>query len=380
MAARRDKEGKRKAALSPPPPAAAATTTSGNIADVLAQASACAECGELDEAADLFGRAASMSPRSVDILDSLAEALMEAGRPGEAAAALRRAIDLAPQAGFEKYMYLAQLLGNTMEAVDVSRAGVDVLRRERSALPPAGGDAAARRAELADFEASALCGIAEVLLGVIEESQDQAVADRLDGQAEAAIGGALAVSAAGSQGELEASMALANLRLSQARGADARVAMARVAAAMRPALDVLDDEDGGDDSIVQGLGMLPPVPMRIAAGQQLVEVELWRDAVSVLSSVLYECDFNVEVWYMLAIAFHRSDERDQALAALESLRAARASPDGFDGNLADGAAEELEAAVRGGGSPGRVRRRGRGSVGDEGEGVDVGDDGRDMRD
>jgi hypothetical protein len=215
---------------------------------------------------------------------------------------------------------------------------------------------------------------------VIEESQDQAVADRLDGQAEAAIGGALAVSAAGSQGELEASMALANLRLSQARGADARVAMARVAAAMRTDLDVLDDEDGGDDSIVQGLGMLPPVPMRIAAGQQLVEVELWRDAVSVLSSVLYECDFNVEVWYMLAIAFHRSDERDQALAALESLRAARASPDGFDGNLADGAAEELEAAVRGGGSPGRVRRRGRGSVGDEGEGVDVGDDGRDMRD
>lgn len=340
----------------------------GNIDAVLAEASTFAEAGRLDEAADGFARASALAPRRVDVLDALAEAAMEAGRPDEARAALRRSIELAPQTGFEKYMYLSQLLGSTMEAVEVSRAGVEVLRREKAALgngagrAGGAGDVEVRKEEISGFEVSALCGVAEVLLSVIEESQDQGVADRLDGQVELAIGEALAVCVSGSQGEMEASMALANLRLSQARASDARVAMERVVAGMAAGLDVLDgedDEDGGDESIIRGIGLLPPMPIRVAVGKQLVEVELWEDAVRVLSSVLHECDFNIEVWYMLAFALNRLGEGEQAMAALERLRGAVASPEGHDGQLVDGAVEELAAAVRGGASD-TARRKGGG--------------------
>jgi tetratricopeptide (TPR) repeat protein len=348
-----------------------AADTSGSIDIVLAEAAAAAAAGELDAAADGYARAAAMAPRRVDVLDALADALMEAGRPEEAGGVLKRAIELAPQTGFEKYMYLAQLLGGTMEAVEAGRVGLEVLRKEKKALESAvasgtttadgggcgEGTVAGRLEELADFEVSALCGVAEALLAVIEESGDQAVADRLDGEVERAVGDALAVCVTGSAGEMEASLALANLRLSQARADDARAAMGRVVAGMVPGLDVLDDEEGGDESIVRGIGMLPAVGMRVAVGKQLVEVELWEDAVRVLSSVLYECDFNVEVWYMLAIAFHRLEDDVQALAALESVRTAFASPEGYDGQLADGAVEDLEAVIRGD-APDNARRKG----------------------
>lgn len=359
-----------------------------SLDEELAAAGAAAEAGMLDDAADGFARAVALAPRRVDILDALAEASMEAGRPDEARTALRRSIELAPQAGFEKYMYLSQMLGGCMEAVEVARAGVDVLRREKAAAAGAPGDAAElRRAELVGFEVSALCGLAEVLLTVIEESQDQAVADRLDAQVELAIGEALAVSVAGTEGEMEAAMALANLRLSQARRDDARSAMERVAAAMAPGLDTLDSvEEEGDDAIVRGIALLPPMPLRVAVGKQLIEVGLWEDAVRVLSSVLHECDFNIEVWYMLALAFQRGGDSEQAAAALVRLRETLASPDGFDGQVVDGAVEQLDAVIKGT-TPDTARRRAgessggggsnRGNVGSGGGGSVDGDDGCD---
>lgn len=352
------------------PPSAGSVASSGNLSEVLANAAQCAECGEFDAASKLYSHASSLAPRNAQILESLGEVLMEAGRPDAASEALRKAIDFSPAAGFEKYMYLSQLLGNTMEAVEVSRSGLEVLRREKRRA----GDDVARGEELAGFEVSALCGIAELLLGVIEESNDQETADRLDEDVERAISEALAVCIPESQGDVEASMALANLRLSQARRADARAAMERVVAAMRPGLDLLENENIGDAAIVKGIGMLPPLHLRLAVGKQLVEVELWADSIDVLSSILYECDFNVEVWYMLALSFHETCESDSALAALEQARATLQNPDGYVGLIADGVLEDLEARIHKKGNVGKGDKRENGKE----DGVSPPDEGNTM--
>lgn len=351
----------------------AATTfeQSGNLTAVLAAATEQADSGEFGVAAGLFAHAASLAPRNVEILGSLGEVLMEAGRPDEACEALRKAIELSPAAGFEKFMYLSQLLGNTMEAVEVSRSGLEVLRREKHAS----GCDPARHEELAGYEVSALCGIAELLLGIIEDSNDQTVADKLDGDVERAISEALGVCIPESQSEVEASMALANLRLSQARREDARAAMERVATAMRPGLDVLEDENGGDAAIVKGIGMLPPLPIRLAAGKQLVEVELWNEGIDVLSSTLYECDFNVEVWYLLALAFHETSASDPALAALDQARAALQNPEGHVGLVADSMLDDLETRIHSG-----KDKSGGGREGHPDEGNTKGGDSHDSQD
>lgn len=320
----------------------ASARASSNLAAILASAAAHADDGDFDAAAADYSRASALAPKNVAVFDGWGDALIEAGRPDEAAPVLRRAIARAPGARFERYMDLAQVLGCTMEAVDVSREGIQVLRRERA------GVGVERAKELAVFEVSALCGMAECLLGVIEESNDQAVADRFDGEVEKIVGEALALCCEGSVGEIEAALALANLRLSQGRAAEARVAMERVVGGMRDGLDVLESEGGDADSgehVVKGLEMLPPMEMRIAVGKQLVEVQMWAEAVAVLSSTLHECDFNVEVWYMLVAAFYSADEKEQAKAALENLKNILASPDGFAGKLEDEAVGQLEALL-----------------------------------
>jgi tetratricopeptide (TPR) repeat protein len=353
----RARHHQRKPASTTSRPASAApesASVSPEVIALVADGSGYLETGNFDAAVTAYERASALAPQNAEVLSSYAEALIEAGQPEGAEAALRKSIELAPNTGFEKYMYLAQLLGNTMDAVSISRKGVEVMRRERST---ASGGNAARQEELSGYEVSALCGIAEVLLGVIEESQDQAVAERLDRDVELAVGEALAVCKEGTAGEMEASMALANLRLSQGRVHDARLAMQRVVSTMQQGLDALEAGGGGDESIIDGLSKLPPLEIRVAIGKQLAEVSLWEDAVRVLSSTMWECDFNIEVWCMLALAYHNLSEREDALEAVASARRAVENPDGYVGIMEDGMFDQLEAFIRGGSGAGDSSNR-----------------------
>ena len=82
----------------------------------------------------------------------------------EAIELLKQACGLAPQTGFEKFMYLGQVLdacGRAREAEAAMRAGVEILKNENDAANSNG-----------EFLTSALCSLAELLMGMIHDDDD----------------------------------------------------------------------------------------------------------------------------------------------------------------------------------------------------------------
>lgn len=299
--------------------------------------------------------------------EELAQLHVQGGRADDAERELRAAIALQPDEGFEKYAALAQLLGATRDALDVARRGVNVLRGEAAALRArissrsgsnknksnneVGGHDVARESELREMETSAQCAVAEIALALGEDCDDEEEAAEFDGVAEGAVTAALAVSDALAS-QLEGGLALANLRLSQGRREEARAAMARVAEGLADGLAVLDGGDASEEAVVEVLEGMPALEVRIAIAKQLVEVEMWDVAVSVLCSVMWECDFNVEVWYLLAVVYWKKGETEEAKQALETTRKVLHAPGGYEGVLEEVMIDQLHSTLREGRQPG----------------------------
>lgn len=328
--ARRSRRAERAAARKARAKALSSSSTDAPTAEQLVHSAQIAEeRGDYETAIAKLEEALAIKSADAELFEELASLYMQAAREQDAERALRRAIELKPEDGFEKYANLGQMLGNCEEALRLVTKGIKVLKRE--AIHVQGDEDRLR--ELRGYEASANCAVAEICLGIIEDSNDLEVAKRMDVQVEKAVAEALALSEEGGETEIEAVVALANLRLSQGRLGEAVLAMQRVVMRMADGLRLLESADRGDHIVVEALEKLPPMEMRIAIAKQLLEVELWRPAVAVLGSVMWECDFNVEVWYLIAVAYWKLGEIDEAKAALENTRAVLHSPEGYDGQL-----------------------------------------------
>lgn len=313
-------------------------SSSIDIEKLISTAQILEESGRVSDAIPKLEKAVELRPDDASLIEQLSNLYMQAARPDDAEKALREVIKLSPDSGFENYAYLAQLLGNTEEALAIARRGIELMRSEVMGLE---ANEEERAAELRQYQASAYCAVAEICLGLIEDSNDPEVAKKMDNHVEAAVMEALSMSEEGSPTEIEAVLSLANLRLSQARREEARTAMVRILGRMSEGISKLENGDESDATITGALESLPPMEIRIAVGKQLLEVELWHEAVSVLSSVMWECDFNVEVWYLLAVAYWKLGDKAEARNALESTRAALNNPHGYDGELQEDMIDKL---------------------------------------
>lgn len=325
---------RKKKALKPPPKA--------SVEDLVRDARVLEASGDIQQAVSKLEEAVNQKSADAGLLEELASLYMQATRSDDAERTLRMAISLQPETGFEKYAYLAQLLGNTEEAVSHARKGIEIIKADIMSLDKSEDD---RIQQLRRYQASAHCATAEICLGVIEESNDPALAERMDLEVEKEIMEALALSTEGSDSEQEALIALANLRLSQGRELEARESMVRVLRRMSDSLTMLEREDITDDVIVSAMESLPAMEIRIAVGKQLMEVQMWSEAESVLSSVMYECDFNVEVWYLLAITHWKRKQPSEARECLEQTRAVLGRPEGYDGELDEYMIDRLYAEL-----------------------------------
>lgn len=306
------------------------SSTSNKLETLVKLAKQSEEAGRTQDAITKFEEAAALDPSQLFLFEELASLYMQAAQPDDAELVLRKAVNLSPDAGFEKYFYLAQLLGNTDEALSNATKGIDVMKAEIRSLSASRKN---RKEELQQFLVSAHCSIAEICLGIIEDSNDPALAQTMDIQVEKEILQALAICTENSISEQEALIALANLRLSQARIEDAREAMNRVLSTMSNGLRMLEQKKFSDAVLVEAMETLPPLDIRIAIGKQLMEVALWIEAEAVLSSVLHECDFNVEVWYLLAVTNWKLSRLNEARECLEQTQITLQRPDGYDGVL-----------------------------------------------
>lgn len=316
---------------------------------LLQQARECEASGNLEESALLCDKARALKAPNAEVCEEIASMYMQAGRSRDAEDMFRTSIRNEPNSGFEKYAYLAQLLGNTEDALQMARRGIEIIKAESRSMDSEMEHE--RITELQQYEASAHCAIAEICLGIIEDSNDQEVATKLDVEVEKSVMAAIGLSEEGSESEVEAMLSLANLRLSQGRRDDAVESMKRVLLRMSPGLEMLETGDQSDVIIAEALSRLPSLEFRIAVAKQLIEVEMWRAAIVTLSSVMWECDFNVEVWYLLAVAYWKLGEFKEAQSMLNSTRAVLRRPDGFDGELDEAMIDKLEQQlVRGAGA------------------------------
>lgn len=124
-----------------------------------------------NEAKDFFRRALKLEPHNLEFLDTYGAVLAEVGPPDEALQVLQTALQVSPDAGFEKYMYLGQLCEGD-GAVQHVRKGISILETELQQAQAEGAGGGAEEAEEAEEQVaelsaqlcSALCSLAELLL------------------------------------------------------------------------------------------------------------------------------------------------------------------------------------------------------------------------
>ena len=121
---------------------------------------------QYEQADGFFQAIVGLAPSDPEYLDAYGSFLAEyvPHKRQQAIEFLKQACDLAPHTGFEKFMYLGQVLdacGRAREAEAAMRAGVEILKNENDAANSNG-----------EFLTSALCSLAELLMGLIHDDDD----------------------------------------------------------------------------------------------------------------------------------------------------------------------------------------------------------------
>jgi len=282
-----------------------------------------------DEGLTELKRAVDLAPANADAAEAYGMALAEFGDPADAIAALKRAAQLRPDAGYEKFMYLGQLLDDGAAAATCTRQGLALIE-----FQAAHGDEDAE-----ERTCGACCALVEQLLATAEDIED--VADECDAllrrAAEADVTSA------------EPLQVMASLRSQQGRPEEALEALRQSIAAWRSRrggrsvepsgggdLDTEDNEFMGEYDV--------SFEFRFETAKLLLELDENTDeAIDVLEELLEERDGVVDVWHLLALANHGCCNFDRALELLGHADTLNDQAGGDEGVTAD--LMELRAAV-----------------------------------
>lgn len=262
-----------------------------STADLLKQAEDHLDRFELEECLVLCQQAVSQDEACVDALQLYASVLIELGQIETAREALLRAVTASPNAGYEKYLALAQLstandsLGYYSEAARILKG-----------LLPSVTDTEVLKTmhrQLSNIFASA----AELYL------TDLCFEEGAESRCEALVAESIAADASNPEGlRLQA-----DLRLSQDRKEDAKASMLACLALWK---------DLSFDDL-----QYPLYEQRLAMSKVLLEVELFEEATEVLEGLLEEDDSVIDSWYLLGIAQVSLKDAEGAIEALVSVLA-----------------------------------------------------------
>ena len=273
-------------------------------------------------------RACDLASTNADAQDAYGMALAEFGDPDDAIATLKKAALLRPNEGFEKFMYLGQLLDDAAAAATCTRQGLAIIEHQSSLGDP---DADERLC-------GAMCALVEQLLAAADDVED--VADECDGllrrAAEADVTSA------------EPMQAMASLRSLQGRTEEALEALRRSVATWRSkrgGRDVDPDDENDNDGAIEIEGEYEvSFEFRFETAKLLLELdENTEEAVMVLEELLNERDNVVDVWHLLALANHGACNFDRALELLDHADALNEKQGGAEHVVAD--LMELRSAV-----------------------------------
>ncbi|CAG9464242.1 unnamed protein product [Pedinophyceae sp. YPF-701] len=286
--------------------------------ELFAEAQDRLELGDVEGALKLMAAAYKAGPGDLEIADAYGALLAESGGGEAARAVLMKSVEQSPDDGHEKYMYLGQLSDAGDEAVRFFEKGVAILEAAVASAPQGGsGDDGAEdvRAALA----SALCSLAEQLVANAQDADEPGL--------EAAAPRCLELLDRATQlhpATPEPLQARASIEYELGRTEDAlkhlRESMARWYKP-RPG----QGAEGGADDLADDLAewdldpdAMPSYEFRFECAKLLLELDSeTATAISVLEGLLAEQDMDVNVWYLLTLAYYSGGDFPEARECME---------------------------------------------------------------
>lgn len=279
---------------------------------------------DYETALNLLKLAVELDPENVEIADTYGCLLAECGHEEKAVAALRRSVELSPNAGHEKYLYLGQLLDGE-EAIAAVAKGVEVLDLRLSHA-----DEDERSVEISQELSRALCSKAELLLSNSLEVESICL------EVESLLTRAAAIDSTNP----EPAQVLSSLRIEQGRPEEA-FAMLRKSMSLwfHPDSSTSPEAHGSEEDVgmesaevdlthgtaARGTELeeeqLPAYEFRIETVKLLLELDdTTETALEVAVHLLSENDRVPDTWHLYALCLHAGGNFEDALKAIEDGR------------------------------------------------------------
>ncbi|KAA0703342.1 hypothetical protein E1301_Tti006861 [Triplophysa tibetana] len=255
-------------------------------------------------------RALDIEPTNLSILDMMGNICAELGDVEKAKQVFLKALELSPEEGHSKYMYLGQINTGT-EAVQYFSKGIELMLNTMDKLSneasvcgaaafPSDGDITKKDVSVA------FCSIAEIFF--TDLCMEEGAADRC----KEALDKALHYD----EHNPEALQLMASYLFSIEKTEEGQVYLKKSVSSWLPSLqkeeeceeraehDMEEDED-------QTKSNIPPYESRITTGKLLIEADEYEMATEVLENLLEEDDEVVQVWYLLGWLFYlQLDKQD----------------------------------------------------------------------
>ncbi|XP_018122790.1 probable assembly chaperone of rpl4 [Xenopus laevis] len=259
------------------------------------------------EMAQLFcQRALDMDPTNLDILDMMGSICMELGHAEKAKQVFLKTVELSPDKGHAKYMYLGQIHCKE-EALHYFNKGIEVMLgayQSQTASAKAAGFPDEMEVTTKDI-AAAFCSVAEIYF--TDLCMEEAASERCKG----AIQKALEYDPTNS----EALQLMASYLFSMDQPQEGKENLMKSLTSWLPSLQKKEAEMQGDGTEELAEPALPPYESRITTAKLLTEAEEFELASEVLEALLEEDDEVVQVWYLLGWVFYlqaKAPDEDEA--------------------------------------------------------------------
>lgn len=231
---------------------------------------------------------------NVRALETSGVLLLELGNTEAAKQCLGRAVEVCPDKGHSKYMYLGQLFQGA-QAVECFHKGIQLMLKENEEKQAQEVAAACRDAEEGRSErdiSRAYCSIAEIYLTDLcfEEGAEQKCGESIENAVKS------------DPTNPEAQQLKASFLLSQEKTEEAKEAIKSSVSLWLPQLQAQDKGEVPDDQFDPVEACPLSYPTRMQAAKILVEVGEYEMAVEVLELLLDEDEDVPDVWYMLGWA------------------------------------------------------------------------------
>lgn len=269
----------------------------------------CIDDFDFDMARLYCQRALDIEPTNLTLLDMMGNICSELGDVEKAKQVYLKAVELSPEEGHSKYMYLGQI-HTGIEAVQYFSKGTEIMLHamEKHTDEASAFGAAAFPSECAVTKKDvsvAFCSIAEIFF--TDLCMEEGAADRC----KEAIDKALQYN----EHNPEAIQLMASYLFSIEKTEEGREYLKKSVSSWLPSLQKEEESLASTELDMeeedQNKSNIPPYESRITTAKLLIEAEEYEMATEVLEDLLEEDDEVVEVWYLLGWLFYlQLDKQD----------------------------------------------------------------------